>query len=131
MIPQSTINACVKAYYGSMEETDYGKIQAVLLAYESMKATQPAAAAPDGWLPIDSAPRDISDVTKCGEVVLLGGDGWVSQGFYHDGSKCYGHRGEAGFFDSEDWGEDRLLIASNVHPTHWMPLPAAPANGGG
>ena len=36
MIPQSTINACVKAYYGSMESTDYGKIQAVLLAYESI-----------------------------------------------------------------------------------------------
>jgi hypothetical protein len=44
MIPQSTINACVKAYYGSMESTDYGKIQAVLMAYESMKATPPGEA---------------------------------------------------------------------------------------
>lgn len=39
MIQQSTINACVKAYYGSNEDTDYGKIQAVLLAYESIMAT--------------------------------------------------------------------------------------------
>lgn len=82
-----------------------------------------------GWLPIESAPREIEPNTKCGEVIMLGGPGWASQGFYHDGSHCYGHRGEAGFFDSEDWGPDRLLTASNVHPTHWQPMiepPAAP-----
>lgn len=36
MIPANKIEACIKAFYGSGEETTYGKIQAVLTAYESM-----------------------------------------------------------------------------------------------
>jgi hypothetical protein len=48
MIPQSTINACIKAWYGSIESTDYGKMQAVLLAYESMRPAPPTA--PEGMV---------------------------------------------------------------------------------
>lgn len=51
MIPQSTINACVKAWYAasmSGEDTDYGKIQAVLMAYESIRPPAPPTAIPDG-----------------------------------------------------------------------------------
>lgn len=78
------------------------------------------------WRDISSAPRDVDSHTKCGKVLILGGPGWSSEGFYHDGSHCYGHRGKAGWFLSDDWGEDRLLTASNVEPTHWQPLPEPP-----
>lgn len=92
------------------------------------------AAVRDQWQPIETAPTEINELTKCGEPVLLGGQGWVETGFYHDGSDCYGHRGEAGWFALEDWGKDKLLCASNIYPTHWRPLPAPPAmqaDGGG
>lgn len=69
------------------------------------------------WLPIDSAPRD-------GSEVLLADSDSVTSGFYHDGSECYGHRGKAGFFCEEDRGN--LLTASNFHATHWQPLPEPP-----
>jgi hypothetical protein len=77
-------------------------------------------------MPIESAPRELDKHTKCGPQVLLGAEGFVDVGFFHDGSHCYGHRGEAGWFAADDWGEDRLLTASNLHPTHWMPLPEPP-----
>ena len=72
----------------------------------------------DGWRPIAEAPKD-------GSMVLLTDGKYVDAGFYHDGSECYGHRGEAGFFAESDRGS--LLTASNFHATHWMPLPAAPS----
>ena len=69
------------------------------------------------WQPIETAPKD-------GETVILGAPDFVTTGFYHDGSACYGHRGGAGFFDESDRFD--LLTARNVHPTHWMPLPPPP-----
>ena len=72
----------------------------------------------DGWRPIAEAPKD-------GSMVLLTDGKYVDAGFYHDGSECYGHRGEAGFFAESDRGS--LLTASNFHATHWIPLPAAPS----
>lgn len=69
------------------------------------------------WQPIETAPKD-------GRMVLLAESGYVECGFWHDGSECYGHRGGAGWFSEED--RHNLLTARNVHPTHWMPLPAPP-----
>lgn len=68
------------------------------------------------WQPIETAPKD--------DLVLLSDGFTVGEGFWHDGSECYGHRGIAGWF----WESDRanLLIASNAHATHWMPLPPPP-----
>lgn len=71
----------------------------------------------DRWLPIESAPKD-------GSEVLLADSDSVASGFYHDGSECYGHRGKAGFFCEEDRGN--LLTASNFHATHWQPMPEPP-----
>ena len=73
------------------------------------------------WMPISTAPK--------GEWVLLSDGDEVGQGFWHDGSQCYGHRGGAGWFWMEDYGS--LLTASNAHVTHWMPLPAPPTNAPG
>jgi hypothetical protein len=72
------------------------------------------------WLPIDSAPKN-------GNTVLLAEGDYVDCGFWHDGSECHGHRGEAGWFSEDD--RANLLIASNVHPTHWMPFPEPPSTG--
>jgi hypothetical protein len=69
------------------------------------------------WMPIESAPRD-------GSSVLLSDGCYVGEGFWHDGSGCYGHRGQAGWFWECDRGD--LLIADNAPATHWMPLPEPP-----
>lgn len=43
MIPGWKIEACIKAFYGCNDDTTYGKIQHVLMVYESMHTTpQPA-----------------------------------------------------------------------------------------
>jgi hypothetical protein len=71
------------------------------------------------WQPIETAP-------KLERKTVLGAEGaWVGEMFWHDGSECYGHRGEAGWFSVDDW--NGLLTASNVHPTHWMFLPPPPS----
>jgi hypothetical protein len=99
---------------------DIDDVEMAFRAGKSIAATQPQA--PQGgvteWFPIKTAPKD-------GSTVILGGaDCGTGEGFWHDGSECYGHRGGAGWF----WECDRsgLLTASNTCPTHWMPLPAAP-----
>lgn len=111
-------------HYGGKEDAD-----AIVAAVNFLREHGPALLrdAGDGWLPIESAPTEVHELSKCGEPLLLGGPGWVETGFYHDGSDCYGHRGEAGWFALEDWGKDKLLCASNIHPTHWRPLPQPPA----
>jgi hypothetical protein len=68
------------------------------------------------WQPIDTAPK--------GDNVLLSDGATVGEGFWHDGSQCHGHRGGPGWFWESDRGD--LLIASNAHATHWMPLPGPP-----
>lgn len=82
--------------------------------YKRAALSQPVAV----WQPIETALKD-------GSTVIIGGaDCGTGEGFWNDGSECYGHRGGAGWF----WESDRngLLTASNAHPTHWMPLPTAP-----
>lgn len=75
----------------------------------------------DAWQDIATAPKD-------GSTVLLSDGDVVDAGFYHDGSQCYGHRGEAGFFAESDRGD--LLIASNFYAQVWQPLPAPPRHDG-
>lgn len=88
-----------------------------------------------GWRPIESAPRD-------GTRVLLGrpdddGDGGVSTCGYwldglEDGQDYMGH--DAGFTDVDyqcfqpgrSFGNEAYRYAGR-QPTHWQPLPAAPA----
>ena len=87
--------------------------------------TPPAAAAPDGWLPIDSAPRD-------GTEVIV----WFKQ---HGAISCSwpdsdGHpASEWAHWHVDDFKHGPFPVRgySDGDATHWMPLPAAPANGGG
>jgi hypothetical protein len=69
------------------------------------------------WQPIETAPKD-------GSTVLLAEGNYVDCGFWNDGAECYGHRGGAGWFSEDD--RNNLLIASNIHPTHWMKFPDPP-----
>jgi hypothetical protein len=68
------------------------------------------------WLPIETAPRD-------GREVILGEPGDSYVGFYEAGGDY--RRGEDGWWAEMDRGD--LLTAKNMHPTHWLPLPAPPA----
>ena len=63
-----------------------------------------------GWLPIESAPRD-------GRSVIWGRHSWVPQ---------QGHWANGPVFLSE-YDEDVGYLTPSFQPTHWMPLPAAPA----
>lgn len=67
--------------------------------------------AQEGWLPIESAPRD-------GTRVLLAWDGKSCVGYYLDNSKA--GRPWAG------WKVPSMEIWPPGQPTAWQPLPAAP-----
>jgi hypothetical protein len=89
-----------------------------IAASEAWQASRTAALEEAAaWQPIETAPKDA-------ESLLLAEEDYVTTGFWHDGSECYGHRGGAGWFSEDD--RCSLLTARNIHPTHWKPLPAAP-----
>lgn len=66
------------------------------------------------WLPIETAPRD-------NEPVILGFQDFSAEGFWMDEAER-NHWRETGWFFSDD----DVLTGHPTHPTHWMPLPAAP-----
>lgn len=77
------------------------------------------AADANGWLAIETAPKD-------GAEVILSDGVDVGSGFYSEaiGSR----RAKAGWFLEMDRGD--MLIARNFPATHWQPLPKAPATEG-
>lgn len=103
---------------GSYRPLGKAETVAKLRKFVTMLASAPAIPeAGEKWLPIESAPKDGS---------VIGTDGYaVGEVFWHDGSECYGHRGEAGWFWECDRGS--LLTASNAHVTHYIPWPTPPA----
>jgi hypothetical protein len=65
---------------------------------------------PELWQPIETAPKDGTRV--------LAWDGWSVQTLeYWDGNEEWGQVGDS----------DRLTVS---YPTHWMPLPSPPKDGG-
>lgn len=78
-----------------------------------------ANARAEGWLPIESAPKD-------GTIILVGG-GNVSAGDYR--SRPFSSVSIA-FWYADHWRGDDLQSHDEWwkhHPTHWQPLPKAPA----
>lgn len=78
--------------------------------------THPAPAVPEGWQPIDTAP-------KGGSYILLGNQYGQWIGMYREVN-------QSGFKPVNPWrsmmlNHDHMDVAT-VIPTHWMPLPAAP-----
>nr|WP_176024695.1 DUF551 domain-containing protein [Brucella pseudintermedia] len=65
----------------------------------------------DGWLPIESAPKDGTEIWGWHKVA------GPAQTRFYDGEWC-----------CVDWDEDQY-IACTCEPTHWRPLPSAPSEG--
>lgn len=94
------------------------RVPAIAIKFaRSLLAGGMASRGGEGWQPIETAPTD-------GTAVLVAESGYVDVGFWNDGKECYGHRGGAGWFSDTD--RHNLLIASNIHPTHWRPFPPPP-----
>ncbi len=72
--------------------------------------------AAQAWQPIETAPRD-------GTEVIMFGHGCLGAGFYEAGGNY--RRGDDGWWWEMDRGD--LLTAKNADPTHWRPLPDPPA----
>lgn len=66
----------------------------------------------DGWLPIESAPKDGTEILGWHKVA------GPAQTRFYDGEWC-----------CVDWNEDQY-IACTWEPSHWRPLPSAPASEG-
>jgi hypothetical protein len=65
------------------------------------------------WQPIETAPKDGTDILMYGEDVGIA-------------AGCYYTREEAGCFAG--WFGTCADGRVNVNPTHWMPLPPAPSS---
>ena len=79
-----------------------------------------ARAGGDGWLPIESAPKD-------GTYILA-----IVPGFVPAVAKWRAERGsfeymDADNFSSDDQYEEFLMATDSWAPTHWQPLPTPPA----
>lgn len=71
------------------------------------------ARAANGWMPIETAPKDGQYVLTCGRKYQSEHeDFWYESAFY---------RGDSGLFDYLD-GED----VEHYQPSHWMPSPMPP-----
>jgi hypothetical protein len=86
-------------------------------------------AAPDDWRPIETAPKD-------GTEILLGAPGRSTQGQWLEPSDKPVIKYRDGFAPEEEWEEFEPFWSSydggftEEHPpTHWMPLPASPSPG--
>ena len=86
---------------------------------ENCPPAAPRSAAP-GWMPIETAPQ-------AGELVLLGAPKGVWLGKY---KPVYG----SGYRPENPWSSMLLnhdhMAERYTRPTHWMPLPAPPSEGG-
>ena len=102
---------------------------------ETARNLLPAPVVPDGWLPIESAPKD--KWLLLGYFNGLGKWRTVRGNWFDDGELCDIHEeevdGRAGWYETADNAEE-LPNVWPINLTHWMPLPAAPdkrADGGG
>jgi hypothetical protein len=106
--------------------------QVLLWAKSCGAAPKPAqVAAPEGWQPIETAPKD-------GAELLLFAPGRVTYGAWHTPSVTPRIVYRDGFAPEPEYEEFVPFWASwdggftDEHPpTHWMPLPAAPKQEGG
>jgi hypothetical protein len=101
------------------DKSDFG-------AYRAMLSAAPPAPAGDGWRPIESAPRD-------GTPVLIFGL-WAGE-IHGPNSEpsifIAAYSGPHGDFTGYDWNVDGGdAYACWAKPSHWMPLPAPPSEGG-
>lgn len=100
---------------------------------------RPTPAQEQGWQPIETAPRDGTAILGYGPLPGCNADehGW--QGVRETKWKCYpeGSPGYAAYERGDgplglgwDWYESVHNWSHTWKPTHWMPLPTPPSNGG-
>jgi len=105
-----------------------------LAAIEAPTAPLPAAEEVDPWRPIETAPKDGTEIilgrAEGEEAAAVSTPGYWQEG-YEDGVDYMGC--DSGFVDSHhqvfaggrSFGSEKYRYAPN-QPTHWMPLPSAP-----
>jgi hypothetical protein len=92
---------------------------------EGVLAQQAAPAIPEGWQPIETAPKD-------GTYIMLTNGVNVAQGWWEHQEPCIRENRDTmgNYIDQqEDDGFDDWLDCEGgmqQSPTHWMPLPPAP-----
>jgi hypothetical protein len=103
--------------------------------WDAALAAAPAAAErkPDGWLPIETAPKDGTEVLAwredCGSFIAS----YTSADAFPMSQEEIDQCDEDTLFSTDwftQWPQALRLEGSEV-PTHWMPLPAAPAGSEG
>jgi len=81
----------------------------------------PAPRAVPAWLPIESAPKDGTDIL----VMYMHIDTQIVHNAFWLGDEDY-DTDPSGWWTYEHSEVSRLLLDDWMTPTHWMPLPAAP-----
>jgi hypothetical protein len=92
-------------------QSDYE--QRILSALSPQPVTKPAMGG--GWMPIETAPRDGTDILVC------------------DSKVCGGHINVVSYTEEDYpnvWETQEFLAYHKDAFTHWHPLPAAPTTGG-
>jgi hypothetical protein len=97
-------------------------------AADAILAALPDMIAPLVWQPIETAPKDGS------EIMLYGPCRWLSTSTQSKPKVCVGSwASENGHDENEDRFDDKAFMTSTGNPyqdicnaTHWMPLPAGP-----
>lgn len=107
-----------------VEEQIYGE------AYAAMIAAAPKAVVQDGWMPIETAPKDGTPIILCREDRVTAGhwepEKWPSKPEYHSTTGEYLGQFETGECYPAWWYSEDGGFEDDYPPTHWMHLPAAP-----
>ena len=125
--PEFTVDEALRIADQNAEA--YDKVASVSRTLASeVRRLQAALREREGWRPIETAPRDGSEILLTnGEVVHEGhwvhDEGGTTE--YRDLDGRYvGQHDSDGYIGWIDWGGGMV-----PEPTHWMPLPAAPTGG--
>ncbi|HEY0842425.1 hypothetical protein [Methylotenera sp.] len=90
---------------------------------QTLLTSPPKQAIPDGWQPIEKAPKDGT------QVIIKCSGGRVATAFYDD--KPFVGEGwhvVVPFLGGFGSGTDTFIFFPEDMPTHWMPIPPAPTN---
>lgn len=79
------------------------------------------------WLPIDTAPKDGSEVIVGVEIASV----WITRGAFYDDGGCFDVVGAERLEDQVGWWSYENSVSQErldgiYEPTHWIPMPAPP-----
>lgn len=106
MVPRELALRLKQHLYNGFEPDNQSRI------YMDLKAACAASTAPERWQPIETAPADTA--------ILIYAQGYRVAHFNSMAKRWIGYGANAETHILNTWAK----------PTHWMPLPAAPAHGG-